>query len=105
MKGGVMLDKQIHKHLDEQEKLEIAIEDDIDALMKVVNIGKLIDNPEEVLFAIVKEVADNIEKNYAEDSIDNGIKFAEGVIASKVDIKIQRTKDAKLNDDISDDKR
>lgn len=94
-----MLDKQIHKHLDEQEKLEIEIEDDIDALMSVVNIKKIIDNPEEVLLAIVKEVADNIENNFAERSIDNGIEFAKDVIKTKADIKIEKTKDPKLNED------
>lgn len=102
-----MLDKQIHAHLDEQDQLEIGIEDDIDTLMKVVNIGKLIDNPEEVLLAIVKEVGDNIENNYAEDSINNGIQFAKDTIKTKKDIKIVKTKDPELNknDVDSDNKR
>ena len=94
-----MLDKQIHSHLDKQEKLEIQIEDDIDALLKVVSIKKLIDNPEEVLLAIVKEVGENIKNNFAKDAIENGIQFAKDVMKSKADIKIQRTKDPTLNAD------
>ncbi len=102
-----MLDKQIHAHLDKQDKLEIGIEDDIDALMKIVNIGKLISNPKEVLFAIVKEIGDNINNNYAQDSINNGIEFAKGVIKTKADIKVQKTSNPELNKNgiDSDDKK
>ena len=99
-----MLDKQIHAHLDKQEALEIAIEDDIDALLKVVSIKKLIDNPREVLNAIVFEVSENIKNNYAKEAIENGIEFAVGVKKSKADIKLQKTKDGKLNEDDIDGK-
>ena len=99
-----MLDKQIHAHLDDQEKLEIAIEDDIDELLSMVSIKKLIANPEEVLLAIVKEVSDNIKKNYAKPAIDNGIEFAKTAMKTKADIKIQRTKDPQLNEDDANSK-
>ncbi len=99
-----MLDKQIHAHLDKQEKLEIAIEDDIDAILKVVSIKKLIDNPGEVLLAIVKEVGENIKNNYTKEAIENGIEFAVGVKKSKADIKLQKTKDGTLNEDDVDSK-
>lgn len=99
-----MLDKHIHAHLDKQDKLEIAIEDDIDALLKMVSIKKLIDNPQEVLLAIITEVKDNIKENYAQQSIENGIQFAKDVRKANEDIKIQRTKDPQLNkDDITSD--
>ncbi|MBW2624555.1 MAG: hypothetical protein JRD68_16730 [Deltaproteobacteria bacterium] len=94
-----MLDKQIHAHLDKQDKLEIAVEDDIDALLKVVSIKKLIDNPEEVLLAIMAEVGDTIKNEYAKEAIENGIEFAKGVKKTNEDIKIQRTKDPHLNKD------
>lgn len=94
-----MLDKTIHDHLDKQDKLEMAIEDDIDSLMKMISIQKLVANPEEVLAAIVKEIKDNIIKNYAQEAVENGIQFAKDVRKTKEDIKIQRTKDGKLNDD------
>ena len=101
-----MLDKVIHKHLDEQDKLEINIEDDIDGLLKAVSISKLIADPEAVLLAIVKEVGDNIRENYAQQAVENGIQFAKDVMTTKRDIKIQRTKDPKINqDDRSQDNR
>ncbi len=94
-----MIDKQIHAHLDKQDKLEIQSEDDIDGILRVISIKKLIANPEEVLLAVVTEIGENIKNNYAKEAIDNGIQFAQDIRKTKEDIKIQRTKDGKLNND------
>lgn len=94
-----MLDKQIHDHLDKQDKLEIGIEDDIDALMGKLRIQALIDDPEGVLLAFVAAISNIIEEDYAEESINNGIEFAKGVIKTKADIKIIKTKNPGLNKD------
>ena len=100
-----MLDKTIHAHLDKQEKLEIAVEDDIDALIKVVSVKKIIESPEEFLLAIVEEVKNNIKENYAQEAIENGIQFAKDIQETNKKIKIQRATDGKMNDDNSKDNR
>ncbi len=94
-----MLDKTIHAHLDKQDKLEIAVEDDIDALLKIINIKNLIDDPQTILLAIVMEVKEIVKEEYAQQAVENGIEFAKQVLKTKADIKIQITDDPELNKD------
>jgi hypothetical protein len=102
MGGCKVLDKHIHKHLDDQESIEISIEDDIDSLIDSIDIFKLLKSPEVVLQAIVEDIKSNIENKYAKQSIENGINFAEDIIKAKSDIKINITENAELNkDDVS----
>ena len=76
---------------------------DIDALIKVVSVKKIIESPEEFLLAIVEEVKNNIKENYAQEAIENGIQFAKDIQETNKKIKIQRATDGKMNDAISKD--
>lgn len=100
-----MLDKLIHKHLDDMDEIEKNMNDDIETIISSVDIDMLIDNPDEVMSIVSDSIEQLIDEKYAPLSIDNGIMFAKKVESLKRDIKVQDSNDPTLNEGQVNDKR
>ena len=96
------LDKVLISHLDEQEKLEIRIEQDIETLISEIDIDDLIDNPEAVLMDVVADLQDILKSEYYATASENGIKLAKA-IEEDGDIKIPDSDNPSLNEGVLND--
>jgi len=102
-----MLDKVIHSHLNEMDKLEIGFEADIDNIMKHISIDRIMENPQKEILNRVADVEDALLHYYAPEAIDNGLKLAKKIkeyIAKDKEIKVPKSKDPKLNEELDDRK-
>lgn len=100
-----MLDRIIHNHIDSMDIIESNMAIDIDSMVDAIDIDSIIDDPDMVLNSFILDIEDMIEKKYADQAIDNGIKFSQQVNKLNRDIKITDTNDGTLNKDVIDDKR
>lgn len=96
MRCGV-LDSVLKQHLDEQEKIETAIDEDFEQLMNGISIDDLISEPQEVLMRLVEDYKQILLEKYYPDAVKNGLELAEE-IEKDGDIKIPKSKDPNLND-------
>lgn len=92
-----MLDSVLKQHLDEQEKIETAIDEDFEQLMNGISIDDLISEPQEVLMRLVEDYKQILLEKYYPDAVKNGLELAEE-IEKDGDIKIPKSKDPNLND-------
>ena len=95
-----MLDKTINGHLDKMEILEERLTKDIDAILKEIDIKKIINNPKAALLEITDGIREMITIEYAPLALEEGARFAQVIktlIEKGDDITIQKTKDANLN--------
>lgn len=91
------LDKVLINHLDEMDLLENAIEDDIEEVLRTINIKKLMKDPEGTMLAVAKMMQQILEEDYYTEATKNGITFAKNIVEDG-DIRIQRSKDPNLNE-------
>ena len=98
-----MLDKVIHKHIDRIDAIEEAIDKEIDRLISGIDIDDVMANPEAVINEVMILVKGAITEKYAKEAIDAGLQFAatiKNMIKQDKEIKVPKTKDPKLNEDI-----
>jgi len=98
-----MLDKVIHKHIDRIDSIEEAIDKEIDKLVEHIDIDDIIADPETVVDEITGIVKTLITEKYAKEAIDLGLQFAatvKNMIKQDKEIKVPKTKDPKLHEDI-----
>lgn len=98
-----MLDKVIHKHIDRIDAIEEAIDKEIDRLISGIDIDDVMANPEAVINEVMILVKGTIMEKYAKEAIDAGLQFAatiKNMIKQDKEIKVPKTKDPKLNEDI-----
>lgn len=95
--GCGVIDSVLKKHLDEQEKIETAIDEDFEQLMNGISIDDLISEPQEVLMRLVEDYKQILLEKYYPDAVKNGLELAEE-IEKDGDIKIPKSKDPNLND-------
>jgi hypothetical protein len=91
-----MLDKVIHKHLDEMDAIHADIEKDIDALMKEIDVKAIMSDPENALLAIIGIVQNEISVPYIERAVNAGKKLAKA-IEKDGEIVVEDTNDPKRN--------
>ncbi|RLC34038.1 hypothetical protein DRH14_03800 [Candidatus Shapirobacteria bacterium] len=97
-----MLDKVIEKHIDKQGEIEESLKKEIDRIIGSIDIDAIVENAQAELDAMVKEIEDLIASKYAPHAIENGLELAKIVkdmIKKDKEIKIQKTKNPKLNED------
>jgi len=95
------LDKVIIKHLDEMDKIEEAIDKDIEKLYKMLDIDVLMQEPEEVLGVFVTRVQNILEDKYFPEAAKKGIEFAEKVKADG-SIEVEKSNNPNLNKELID---
>lgn len=92
-----MLSDTLHKHLDEMDKLEEQMQDDIDKAIATIDIDALMANPK----ATLDEVSNIIEKflvnKYAHLALKHGSDLAK--IVQKKDIIVDASKNPTVNED------
>jgi len=102
-----MLDKSLHQHLDLMDEIEADIDKEVAKIYDALDIDEIIDDPEGEMLAASQAVKDVIEAKFVKRAVDAGLDLAQIVndhIAKDKDIKIQRSKDPKLNQELENDK-
>ena len=95
------LDKVLINHLEKQDELENAIEEEIESLISGLDIKDLISNAEEVLLSLVEKVQQSLKDSYYLKSSENGIVFAKDIIDDG-DIKVTDSNNPTLNEKVLD---
>lgn len=73
------LEKKIHSHLEKIENIEDLIISDIEILINSVDMDKAIDNPQEELLEIARNVALLLKNKYSKQAVKAGIDLAKDV--------------------------
>lgn len=92
-----MLDKTIHKHLDNKDLLIDKVKKDLDGVSSSLDLNELIANPEETLHFFAMNVANELVSKYATYFVDEGRRFAQDVVESRKPIVIDTSKDPNKN--------
>jgi hypothetical protein len=95
-----MLDKIIHKHLDQMDEIQNKIDADISLIMENIDIDAVIENPHDALSKVADTLSDLIEEEYLEESIKQGIEFSKEIARAKK-ITVSDSSDPKENNDKS----
>lgn len=94
-----MLDKVVINHLDQMDFLEDSIEKDFDEMLAEVDIDSIIDDPRAAMMMLAEDMQTLLEEKYYAIAAENGITFAKN-IRDDGDIKIPKSKDGNLNEDV-----
>lgn len=94
-----MLDKVVINHLDQMDFLEDSIEKDFDEMLAEVDIDSIIDDPRAAMMMLAEDMQTLLEEKYYAIAAENGITFAKN-IRDDSDIKIPKSKDGNLNEDV-----
>lgn len=92
------LDKVLHKHIDQMDSIEEAIQRDIDGIIASIDIDELIEDPHGVLNATVDLVKNRLTEKYIPLASKNGFDLAERI--QQKDIKVDLAKDPDKNKEI-----
>lgn len=92
------LDKKIHTHLDELEKIEQNLLDDIDKIITSIDKSQLVSNPDETLADVILQVRELIVNEYFHKAAVEGQRMAKLLQTYKV--KVDGSKDPNKNEDI-----
>jgi len=101
-----MLDKSLHKHLDLMDEIEADIDNEIAKIYAALDIDEIINDPQAEMLEAVKAVEKIINDKFVKRAVDAGLDLAKVVkdhIAKDKDIKIQRSNDPKLNQELKND--
>ena len=102
------MDKLINKHLDEIEELERQLDIIIEQEISQIDIDLAISNPQEALNAVVENIKRIFLDEYADKAVELGFDFGRKIIArieQDKTIKVDDSKDPKLNDKSEDSKQ
>lgn len=100
-----MLDKIIHKHIDRIDEIQEAIDKEIERVYKGLNIDEIIKGPTTAIYEAMTIIKTIIIERYAKEAINSGLELAEVIkrlMAQDKEIKVSKSKDPKLNEDIND---
>ncbi len=95
-----MLSPVINKHHDKIEGIQKKVEDDIDEILKSINIDAIIDDPQGVLDSVVEVVRETILSDHMEPAVKAGLEFAKEIEKAK-SIKVDDSKDPQKNEAIA----
>lgn len=93
------LDKVLINHLDNMDKLEDDIDENITEAIDSLDVNSLIDDPEAVLFNFIDELKVLLQEKYYPEASKNGLELAKN-IREDGDIEIARSNDPNLNEDL-----
>lgn len=93
-----MLDKTIHKHLDEMDKIYKDIDEKIDAIIDEIDIDELMESPSEYLHEVVDEINNNVINDASASAIKAGEAFAKS-IEKKDEIVVDDSTNPRVNND------
>lgn len=71
--------KVINNHLDRLDSLEERFDDDLDKIIKSIDLKSIINNPSEELKRVAEDIKELLEEKYYKDALTSGKKFAEKV--------------------------
>lgn len=94
-----MLDKILHKHLDEMDKIYDDADKQIDAIINEIDIDELMESPEEYLNEVLDVINDNVINDISDRAMELGEKFAKS-IEKKDEIVIDESTNPNKNKDI-----
>lgn len=94
-----MLDKLIHKHLDEMADIEDAVAEDIEKAIRKIDIAELMKDPKSELETIVQIIEEMLMEKYFPRVIKEGVAFSAEVRKSK-EIIVSDTNNPKLNEKV-----
>ena len=92
------LDKKIHNHLDELDKIEQNLKDDIDKIINDIDKTTLVSNPDETLAYVILQVRELIVNEYFHKAALEGQRMAKLLQTYKV--KVDLSKDPNKNENI-----
>jgi len=98
-----VLDKVINKHIDNLLKIEADIDADIDKIMAEINIGAIINNPQQELNDIIGMIKKRIIDEHIPLAIEEGIGFAKNA-EKDGEIEVSKSKNPTANENLLDDK-
>ena len=96
-----MLDKIINDHLDEMDKIEMAVEADIDEIMKQIDIDAIMQDPLSELTVVVEAVKKVLEDEYIPMAISEGMELSKNIEKDR-EIIVPDTSNPKLNESLDD---
>ena len=96
-----MIDHVIHKHHDKIDDIQKDLQDDIDVILKNIDIDAVIDNPQMVLDVVVRVISEKILDDYLQKAVEAGLEFSKEIGKAKL-IKVEDTNDPKANEELSD---
>lgn len=96
-----MLDPVIHKHHDKIDEIQNSVKEEIDNILKEIDIDEVINDPQGSMEVIVEVIKEKILGDYMPDAVDAGIEFAREIAKAKA-IKVDDSKDPQKNEAISD---
>lgn len=94
-----MMDKAIHKTLDNRESLTEKVEKDLEKGFRSLDLKEVLSSPEEVLTDFVEELADQLLDRYMVAYMQEGRRFAREVMSKRKPVEIQPGSDPNLNKD------
>lgn len=97
-----MLDKTILDHVEKMQEKEDLLKEDIDNIIKHIDLDVVIENPQEALQEVADYISEYIQDKYFEDASKNGFAFAKDVKRDGK-IEIPKSNDPQLNKDVFDD--
>ncbi len=92
-----MISKQINSHLDQVDKLKEQIRNDIDELIKDINLEDAISSPEDFFDSLAIEIGVLIIDKYGQEAISLGEDFSTMLDGLKKDLKIEVAEEADQN--------
>ena len=95
------MDNTIHKHLDQMDALREKINKEIDEKISLIDIGDLINDPNEYLAALVESVKEDIIDQRVEEAMNLGEKFAKD-IEKKDEIIVDDSSNPRKNNELVD---
>lgn len=99
-----MLPKLIHEQIDKQDVLEEEITKALDAIVKSIDVKKLVLDPESVLLDLAEQASIKVE-DVAPEAMENGFEFAQKLKKLKKDLVMPSGEDPDINKELSRDGR
>lgn len=79
-----MLDKLLHKHLDQMDELEARVQEEIDVILASIDRKQILDNPREALYTVVEAVKSILEEKYIPLAAKDGFDLIKKVVNKDV---------------------
>lgn len=93
------MDRLIHKTLDNRQTLHDQLREDVDGLFKRLDLKAVILDPETVLKEFAEQVSLAVTEKYGPAYVEEGISFAQAVIAKRTPIVVDDSTNPNLNKD------
>lgn len=95
-----MLDKVIHKHIDNMDRIEDTFNKELDKIYNALDIDDILNNPESVLIDFVNYVGGRIEEVYSYQAVKEGLRLSDTLKRLNRDVVIVDTDDQNINEDV-----